>query len=155
MDSHCRRCRKPLEVEEPQMLALLPALHPSHPHAPAPPSIDVAKAVRDLRHERGLSQRELALRMEVPRTYISKIENGKAQPTLASLERLAKALAANICELLHDARSLRQDAVSAALADPFLAELLPHVARMNGYQRSVILSHARDMATGRRRPAQA
>jgi transcriptional regulator with XRE-family HTH domain len=159
MDSHCRRCRKPLEAEEPepQLLALLPALHARHSQtlAAGPPSVDVAKAVRDLRHERGLSQRELALRMEVPRTYISKIENGKAQPTLASLERLARALGADICELLHDARSRRQDAVSAALADPFLTDLLPHVARMNAYQRSVILSHARDMATGRRRPAQA
>jgi transcriptional regulator with XRE-family HTH domain len=154
-DSHCRRCRKPLEIEEPepQLLSLVPA--PSHypTHAPAPPSIDVAKAVRDLRHTRGLSQRELALRMNVPRTYISKIENGKAMPTLSSLERLAGALEANICELLHDARSRRQDAVAAAMADPFLAELLPYVARMNAYQRSVFLSHVRDMATGRRKPA--
>jgi transcriptional regulator with XRE-family HTH domain len=30
--------------------------------------------------------------MQVPRTYISKIENGKAIPTLGSLERLAEAL---------------------------------------------------------------
>jgi transcriptional regulator with XRE-family HTH domain len=155
IDSHCRRCRKPLEIEEPepQLLSLVPA--PSHHpiHAPAPQSIDVAKAVRDLRHTRGLSQRELALRMNVPRTYISKIENGKAMPTLSSLERLASALEANICELLHDARSRRQDVVTATMADPFLAELLPYVARMNAYQRSVFLSHVRDMATGRRKPA--
>jgi hypothetical protein len=39
------------------------------------------------------------------------------------------------------------------MADPFLAELLPYVARMNAYQRSVFLSHVRDMATGRRKPA--
>ena len=157
MDSHCRRCRKPLEQEEPepQLLELALAPLPHHAHAPAPPSIDVARAVRDLRHERGLSQRELALRMEVPRTYISKIENGKAMPTLSSLERLARALEANICDLLHDARSRRQDAVASTLSDPFLAELLPFVGRMNAYQRSVFLNHVRDMASGRRRPAQA
>ncbi len=123
-----------------------------HAHAPAAaaPSLDVAKAVRDLRHERGLSQRELALRMQVPRTYISKIENGKAMPTLSSLERLAKALEANVCALVQDARSRRLDAVLSTLADPFLAELLPHVGRMNAYQRSVFLNHVRDMASGRR-----
>ncbi len=156
MDSHCRRCRKPLELEEPepQMLSLVPPLaHSSAPASAPVPSVDVAEAVRNLRHARGLSQRELALRMRVPRTYISKIENGKAMPTLSSLERLAAALEANICDLLHDARSRRQDAVAATLADPFLAELLPHVARMNAYQRSVFLSQVRDMATGRRRPA--
>jgi transcriptional regulator with XRE-family HTH domain len=155
MDSHCRRCRKPLEVEEPepQLLSLVVAPNPGKASSATPPSVDVAKAVRELRHARGLSQRELALRMAVPRTYISKIENGKAMPTLSSLERLAHALEANISELLHDARSRRQDVVVSTLADPFLAELLPLVGRLNPYQRSVFLSQVRDMATGRRRPA--
>ncbi len=157
MDSHCRRCRKPLELEEPepQLMALVssPARHPNHAPSAPPPSIDVAKAVRDLRHARELSQRELALRMQVPRTYISKIENGKAMPTLASLERLASALGAHVCELLHDERSRRQDVIASMLADPFLVELMPFVARINAYQRSVFLSHVRDVATGRRKPA--
>ncbi len=154
LDSHCRRCRKPLDVEEPesQMLSLVPAASQSVGVSAEPASIDVAKAVRELRHVRGLSQRELALRMQVPRTYISKIENSKAIPTLSSLERLARALDANICELLQDARSRRQEAVHATLADPFLAELLPYVARMNAYQRSVFLNQVRDMTGGRRRP---
>ena len=48
-------------------------------------TLQVSAAVRDLRHVRNLSQRQLAGRMGVPRTYISKIENGKAMPTLSSL----------------------------------------------------------------------
>ena len=71
----CRRCHKCLEVEEPEPaapLALVPAQETQD-------GIQVATAVRDLRHVRNLSQRQLALRMGVPRTYISKIENlGKA-----------------------------------------------------------------------------
>ncbi len=51
--------------------------------------IPVAAAIRSLRIRAGLSQRQLALRMSVPRTYVSKIENEKACPTLGSLERLA------------------------------------------------------------------
>ena len=48
----------------------------------------------------GLSQRQLALRMSVPRTYVSKIENEKATPTLSSLERLARALEVSVPDLL-------------------------------------------------------
>jgi transcriptional regulator with XRE-family HTH domain len=156
-DSHCRRCRKPLEVEEPeprQLLSLIPEPNANPAQAPAAPpaSVDVAKAVRELRQKRGLSQRELALRMDVPRTYISKIENGKATPTLSSLARLAKALEAEMGDLLHDARSRRQDVISTTLSDPFLAEILPYIAHMSAYQRSVFLSQVRDMATGRRKP---
>ncbi|HEY0786813.1 MAG TPA: helix-turn-helix transcriptional regulator, partial [Acidobacteriaceae bacterium] len=155
LDSHCRRCRKPLEVEEPEPQQLSLVAAPAHPSAPAKSSlasasIDVAKAVRDLRHARNLSQRQLALRMQVPRTYISKIENGKAVPTLSSLQRLATALEAQLCDLLQDARGRRQDALVSLLADPFFEELLPLVGRLTAYHRSVFLNHVRDMASGRR-----
>ena len=146
MDSHCRRCRKPLEQEEPEP-QLLELMAPASQATPAvPPAINVAKAVRDLRRARSLSQRQLALRMQVPRTYISKIENGKAMPTLSSLERLARALEAEVADLLHDVRSRRADAVASLLGEPFLAEVLPYVGRMNAYQRSVFLNQVRDMA---------
>ena len=42
------------------------------------PHIQIALAIRSLRHRSGLSQRQLAGRMQVPRTYVSKIENEKA-----------------------------------------------------------------------------
>ena len=54
--------------------------------------LNLATSIRSLRLRNGLSQRQLATRMSVPRTYVSKIENDKATPTLSSLERLARAL---------------------------------------------------------------
>ena len=54
--------------------------------------LNLATSIRSLRLRNGLSQRQLAGRMAVPRTYVSKIENEKATPTLSSLERLARAL---------------------------------------------------------------
>jgi transcriptional regulator with XRE-family HTH domain len=134
------------------MLELVPPT-PNQAPTVASPSVNIAKAVRDLRHARNLSQRQLALRMQVPRTYISKIENAKAIPTLSSLERLAAALEAEVSDLLHDARSRRQDAVATIVADPFLAELLPLVSRLSAYQRAVFLNQVRDMASGHRAPA--
>jgi transcriptional regulator with XRE-family HTH domain len=113
--------------------------------------IDVARAVRDIRHSRGMSQRQLAGRMQVPRTYISKIENGKAMPTLSSLERLAAALEVDICALLRDARSRRQAETNAILSDPFLAEIAALTPQLDGFQKSMFLNHVREMASGRKR----
>ena len=113
-------------------MPLAPQLVASQPAVPASAEagLKVAGQVREIRKARHLSQRQLAGRMQVPRTYISKIENGKAIPTLGSLERLALALEVDLCQLVRDARSRRDEEVAAILADPFLAEvaaLLPHL----------------------------
>lgn len=145
-NSLCRRCHKPLEIEEPEPLQ--PQLVPVS-QEPDTDRIDVARAVREIRNSRGLSQRQLAGRMNVPRTYISKIENGKAMPTLSSLERLADALQVDICVLLRDARSRRHSEVQAVMTDPFLAELASLVSNLDGFQRAMFLNQVREMASGR------
>lgn len=151
-NSLCRRCHKPLEMEEAE--PLVPQLvTESNPAATEESGLEVARAVRDIRRAHGLSQRQLAGRMQVPRTYISKIENGKAIPTLSSLERLARALEVDICSLLRDARSRQHQEAASILADPFLHELAPYISQMNAYQRSLFLNEVRDMAMGRRRMA--
>jgi len=153
LNSLCRKCHKPLDVEESVQPA--PQLVASQPAAPASAEagLQVAGQVREIRRARHLSQRQLAGRMQVPRTYISKIENGKAIPTLGSLERLAVALEVDLCQLVRDARSRRDEEVAAILADPFLAEvaaLLPHLGPMH---RMLFSGAVRDAATGRRRSA--
>lgn len=125
-----------------------PQLVPAPQEADAD-GIDVARAVRDIRTSRNLSQRQLAGRMNVPRTYISKIENGKAMPTLSSLERLASALEVDICMLLRDAKSRRHAEVHAIMADPFLAEIASLVAQLDGFQRAMFVNQVREMASGR------
>ena len=151
-NSLCRRCHRPLEIDEPEPLS--PTLVAVSGHSGSDNGgLQVARAVRDLRLERNLSQRQLAGRMQVPRTYISKIENGKATPTLSSLERLADALEVDICKLVYDARSRRNEETANILADPFLAEIAPYVAQMDALQRSIFLNQVRDMATGRRKTA--
>ena len=151
-NSLCRRCHKPLEIEEPE--PAVPQLVTATSQAPEESDgIDVARAVREVRHGRNLSQRQLAGRMQVPRTYISKIENGKAVPTLSSLERLALALEVDICELLRDGRSRRARETACLMGDPFLAEIAPLIAQLDGFQRSMFLNQVRELACGRRRPA--
>jgi transcriptional regulator with XRE-family HTH domain len=151
-NSMCRKCRKPLDIEEPvhPVLQLVP--HPTFaPSAEA--GLQVAAQVRDIRKARHLSQRQLAGRMQVPRTYISKIENGKAIPTLGSLERLANALNVDISQLVRDARSVRDEEVAAIFADPFLAEIAALLQHLEPMHRTLFQGAVRDAAMGRRRTA--
>lgn len=55
-------------------------------------TLPISLAVQRARRLANLSQRQLALKLECPRTWISKIENGHTVPTLASLLRIADAL---------------------------------------------------------------
>jgi len=55
--------------------------------------------LRELRQARGLSQEELAFRSGLHRTYVSSAERGERNVALVNLEKLAKALDADICEL--------------------------------------------------------
>ena len=150
-NSLCRRCHKPLDIEEPIVLGPQPVPSPAHSAAEA--GLHVATQVRDIRKARHLSQRQLASRMQVPRTYISKIENGKAIPTLGSLERLAEALQVDVSQLVRDARSRREEEVAAILADPFLAEIAALLPRLDSLQKTLLYGAVRDRATGQRRLA--
>jgi transcriptional regulator with XRE-family HTH domain len=147
----CRRCHKGLEVElpepEPAPLAVVPA--PQEKEG----GLQIAHAVRELRQVRNLSQRQLAGRMGVPRTYISKIENGKAMPTLSSLDRLARALKVDIAALLRDANTRHRDEAAVLTTDPFLAEIAAYVSQLDSLQKSIFLNHVRELASGHRRMA--
>jgi transcriptional regulator with XRE-family HTH domain len=59
----------------------------------------VARNIRRLRVRCGLSQESLAVDAAIDRTYVSRLERGLENPTVAVLERLARALSADIEEL--------------------------------------------------------
>jgi len=144
-NSMCRRCHKPLDMEEaPAPVEVIAAV--DSPASNLDAGLRVAAQVKEIRKARHLSQRQLASRMQVPRTYISKIENGKAIPTLGSLERLAAALEVDICQLVRDGHSKRDEEVAEIFADPFLAELAQFLPKLEPLQRSLLMNHARDRA---------
>lgn len=90
--------------------------------------------------------------MQVPRTYVSKIENEKATPTLSSLQRLAEALDVTVPDLL--AGGQRQgESVRELMADGFIAELIPFLPRLHPLQWQSVLAQVRDMALHTRRSA--
>jgi transcriptional regulator with XRE-family HTH domain len=60
----------------------------------------LASNLRRLRAERRMSQEDLALEAELHRTFVSHVERGARNISLDNVEKLAKALAVPIHELL-------------------------------------------------------
>lgn len=127
----------------------LPQIAPSHGNGRG--HLNLASSIRSLRLRNGLSQRQLATRMSVPRTYVSKIENEKATPTLSSLERLARALEVTVPDLLSGGERNRQEEIRDLAQDQFIAEILPFVAQLSGMQMQSILAQVRDLTLRPRR----
>jgi transcriptional regulator with XRE-family HTH domain len=149
----CRRCHTSLDEDEPEIVQAPPPPQmmpmPGHGHG----HLNLASSIRSLRLRNGLSQRQLATRMSVPRTYVSKIENEKATPTLSSLERLARALEVTVPDLLSGGERSRQEEIRELIQDAFVGELLPFVAQLNGMQMSSVLAQVRDLTVRPRRSA--
>src|ERR1700720_293274 len=135
----CRRCHASLDEDEPEpvMAPPPPQMMPSNGNGRG--HLNLATSIRSLRLRNGLSQRQLAARMSVPRTYVSKLENEKAVPTLSGLKRLADALGVEVPVLLSGGERNRQDEMSELMRDQFIAELVPMVSQLNGFQLSQVL----------------
>lgn len=69
-----------------------------------PLSQQFGKCVRELRTEAGLSQVEFAERCGFYQTYLSRIENGRANPTLNAVEVIANALGLSVFDLFDQMR---------------------------------------------------
>jgi transcriptional regulator with XRE-family HTH domain len=140
----CRRCKVSLDSAPAPEPCATP--EPAHHHHMRP-SAQLAATAKRLRLDRGLSQRDLGSMMRVPRTYISKIENENATPTLSSLERLARALEVTVAELLTGGEKGRQDEIGELVKDQFISELVPFVRSLNRGQMSSVLVQAQHLAS--------
>src|SRR6202163_2841921 len=149
----CRRCHASLDEDEPEVVMPPPPPQMMPSNGNGRGHLNLATSIRSLRLRSGLSQRQLAARMSVPRTYVSKVENEKATPTLSSLERLALALEVSVPDLLTGGERNRQEEIRDLVKDQFIAELLPFVNQLNGMQMSSVLTQVRDLTIRPRRSA--
>jgi transcriptional regulator with XRE-family HTH domain len=152
-NNSCRRCHTSLDEDEPEIVASIPEPQVMPMTGGSRGHLNLAASIRALRLRSGLSQRQLAGRMSVPRTYVSKIENEKATPTLSSLERLARALEVSVPDLLSGGERNRQEEIRDLMKDQFISELMPWVSQMNGMQLSSVLAQVRDLTMRPRRSA--
>ncbi len=56
--------------------------------------------LKRIRTAKGISQGDIARSLDVDKAFISNIENGKANPTLATIAKLAKAIGVSVGELM-------------------------------------------------------
>ena len=56
--------------------------------------------LKRIRTEKGISQGDIARELEVDKSFVSNIENGKTNPTLATIAKIAKAIGVSVDELL-------------------------------------------------------
>jgi transcriptional regulator with XRE-family HTH domain len=76
----------------------------------------VARNIRTLRVARGLSQEVLAVDAGIDRTYVSRLERGLENPSVAVLEKLARALSSNIEDLFRPPRAAEAPSSASMLA---------------------------------------
>ena len=63
-------------------------------------STKLGNNMKRIRTKKGISQGDIARTLVLGRGYISNIENGKTNPTLATIAKLAKALGVPIEDLI-------------------------------------------------------
>lgn len=84
-----------------------------NPSPQTPLARQLGACIRALRQGIGLSQVEFGERCGFYQTYLSRIENGNANPTLNALEVIANALGLTVFELFDAAKGMH-DAAEAA-----------------------------------------
>lgn len=68
-----------------------------------PLRIRLGRTVRELRASAGYSQERFAAKIKVHRTFMGTIERGNTNPSLDTIERLAKGLGMSVWELMRSA----------------------------------------------------
>lgn len=69
----------------------------------SPQLLAIGEAIRHRREELGLSQEEVALRSEVDRSYLGRIERGDNNAAVLTLAKIAGALNLSLSALLQNA----------------------------------------------------
>ncbi len=59
-----------------------------------------SKNMKEIREAKGMSQGDIFRATKIERAYISNLESGKQNPTLETIEKIAKTLGVGVDELL-------------------------------------------------------
>lgn len=137
----CRRCHTTFLKPEPIALPV----EVVQPRGKKPPAGTLAERVKAVRVEAGLSQRQVASAMGCPRSYISKIENGKTNPTLAQIDRLAHALCCPISALFPPPLPIQLEPVNDPGLVDMMRELVTFAGKLSLAQWQEVNDRARKM----------
>ena len=68
-----------------------------------PALVALGAAIKRIRQAKNISQEKLALRAEVDRSYVGRVERGDNNAAILTLAKLAKALDMSLTELMQEA----------------------------------------------------
>ena len=63
-------------------------------------SVKLGKNLKSIRTKKNISQGQIARILKVGRSFITNIENGKTNPTLDTIAKIAKAIGVSVGELM-------------------------------------------------------
>ena len=70
--------------------------------------MDISSNIKRIREAKNLSQKEVISAIGMGAALYSRIENGKTDPSVSTLMKIAKALGVSMAELFYDNDSLRE-----------------------------------------------
>lgn len=123
----------------------------------------VADRLRNIREMKKLSQGEMAKRSGLYRSYVSRVENGHTVPTIATLEKMARAFEIPLYQLFYEGEKPLERSVvrrGATHKDEqgrsgkevrFLRELQRCLGKMTKRDRQILLRFAATVSRLRRK----
>lgn len=106
--------------------------------------VAVGKKLRTCRENMGLTQVEMSEKLEIPRTYLSRIENDRLLPGPLMLSRFAEMLEIDVSELLPMFRGAKMNGVNP-FVDPIGSQLLDAFTGLGLQEMNEVLDAARRM----------
>ena len=119
----------------------------------------IGDRLRELREEKDLSQGDIEKRTGLLRCYISRVENGHTVPTVATLEKFARALEVPVYQLFYEGSEQPPDVLKKSAADDewgsqgksarVLAQFRRQLSQTDESNRKLLLFMAQKMAKSR------
>jgi transcriptional regulator with XRE-family HTH domain len=107
-------------------------------------AMNLGENIKNIRKERGLQQKQVALEIGVDQSNYNKIENGKREPSVAALKQLADIFGVTLDFLVNPDKDLPQEVV---IEDKAAAEQLRLIAELDKEDKDVIFKMIDTMLT--------
>ena len=105
--------------------------------------MELFEKIKKFRKEKGLSQEALSEKLGVHKAHLSRLENGKYQPSLEVIKKLAKAFEISIDDLLSDEEEISEVRIN----NKSLAEKLRLIDSLDEEDKQAIIKVIDSMLT--------
>lgn len=99
--------------------------------------MDIAKRIKTIREKKGMSQKELITAVGLGAPMYSRIETGKAEPSLTTLEKIAKALGVKLVDFFEADDNNLEDINSY---DASLMEKVKTIEELNADEKKMVFA---------------